>query len=110
MIQKMPLRRFVVGDNAYVCSRTLITPFSGVEKDDPAKDSFNFYLSQLILHIEQTFGLMTGKWRIIRQPLQMSLKNVGKIFMCITRPHNFCINEGNISINNIEGSEREFIR
>jgi len=28
--------------------------------------------------------------------------------MCITRLHNFCINEGSISINNIEGSEREF--
>ena len=39
----------------------------------------------------------------------MSLKNVGKVFMCITRLHNFCIDEGNISINNIEGSEREFM-
>jgi len=37
MIQKMPLRRFVVGDNAYVCSGALLTPFSGVEKDYPSK-------------------------------------------------------------------------
>ena len=44
----------------------------------------------------------------LRQPLQMKLKNAGKVFMCITRLHNFCINEGSISINNIEGSEREF--
>jgi len=36
-------------------------------------------------------------------------KNGGKVFMCITRLDNFCINEGNISINNIEGSEREFM-
>ena len=72
------------------------------------KDAFNFYLSQLRICIEQTFGLMTGKWRILHQSLQRSLKNAGKVFMCITRLHNFCINEGNISINNIEGSEREF--
>ena len=45
---------------------------------------------------------MTGKWRIIHQPLQTHLKIVGKIFMCITRLHNFCINEGNIPINSIE--------
>jgi len=55
----------VVGDNAYICSETLLTPFSGVEKEDPAKDAFNFYLSQLRIRIEQTFGLMTSKWRIL---------------------------------------------
>jgi len=37
---------------------------------------------------------MTNKWRILRQPLQMSLNNVAKTFMCIKRLHNFCINEG----------------
>jgi len=42
MIQKLPPRRFVVGDNAYDCSETLLTPFSGIEKDDPSKDAFNF--------------------------------------------------------------------
>jgi len=65
MIQKLPPKKFVVGDNAYICSETLLTPFSGVEKEDPAKDAFNFYLSQLRIRIEQTFGLMTQKWRIL---------------------------------------------
>ena len=63
----------MVGDNAYICSETLLTPSSGVEKEDPAKDAFNFYLSQLRIRIEQTFGLMTQKWRILRQPLQTHL-------------------------------------
>jgi len=69
MIQKLPPKKFVVGDNAYICSETLLTPFSGVEKEDPAKDAFNFYLSQLRIRIEQTFGLMTQKWRILQQPI-----------------------------------------
>jgi len=42
MVQNLPIRKFVIGDNAYVCSETLLTPFSGQEKNDPAKDSFNF--------------------------------------------------------------------
>jgi len=92
MVQNLPIRKFVIGENAYVCSETLLTPFSGREKNDPEKDAFNFYLSQLQIHIEQTFGLMTQEWRILRQPLQMRLKNVGKVFMCITRLHYFCIN------------------
>ena len=60
MIQKLPPRKFVVGDNAHVCCETLLTPFSGVEKNDPAKYSYNFYLSQMRIHIEQTFGIMKG--------------------------------------------------
>ena len=43
MNQKMPPKKFVVGDNAYICSETLLTLFSGFEKEDPAKDASNFY-------------------------------------------------------------------
>jgi len=89
IVQNFPIRKFVIGDNAYVCSETLLIPFSGREKNDPEKDAFNFYLSQLWICIKQKFGLMTNKWRILRQPLQMSLKNVAKVFMCIKRLHNF---------------------
>jgi len=58
---------------------------------------------------------MTGKWRILRQPLQTRLKKVGKIFMCITRLQNFCINEGTegyVSSTNIkdkQGADNELI-
>ena len=94
IINNLPVGKFVVGHNAYVCSEHLLTPFSGDEKNDARKDAYNFYLSQLRIRIEQTFGFMTTKWRILRNPLQVRLKNVGKVFMCITRLHNFCINEG----------------
>jgi len=102
IVQNLPLRKFLIGDNAYVCSETLLTPFSGLEIDEPAKDAFNFYLSHLRIRIEQTFGMMTTKWRILCQPLKVYLKNVGKIFMCITTLHNFCINEGCVGISNSE--------
>jgi len=101
MIQKRPLRRFAISDNAVVCSETLLTPFSGVEKDDPEKYEFSFYLSQMRIHIEQTFGIITAKWRIPHQPLEICLKDVGKLIMCITRLH-YCINEGNTYLNSIE--------
>jgi len=29
---EMPIRKFVIGDNAYMCTETLLTPFSGNEK------------------------------------------------------------------------------
>ena len=83
----------------------ILIPLSGVEKDDPSNDAFNFYLSQMRIHIEQTFGLMTGKWRNLCQPLHTCLKNFGRVFVCIRRLHKFCINEGITSVNIIEDNE-----
>ena len=70
-IQNLPIGKFIIGDNAYVCSEHLLTPFSGDEKRDPRKDAYNFYLSQLRIRIEQAFGFMTTKWQILRKPLQV---------------------------------------
>ena len=54
---------------------------------------------------EQAFGFMTTKWRSLRQPLQVWLKYVEKLFMWITILHNFCINEGYVYITNAEDSQ-----
>jgi hypothetical protein len=39
------------------------------------------------------FGLLTTKWQILWQPLQVKSKYAGKVLPCVTRLHNFCINE-----------------
>lgn len=91
--QQLPLGYYLVGDNAYVCSERMITPFKGVEKDDPHKDAFNYFLSEIRIRIEMTFGFLTNKWRILWEPLKVKLDNTGALFMCITRLHNFVINE-----------------
>jgi hypothetical protein len=40
-----------------------------------------------------TFAQFMNKWGLFKRPLQICLKNVGIVFMCATRLHNFCINE-----------------
>jgi len=57
MVQNLPIRKFVIGDNAYMCTETLLTPFSGKEKKDPEKDAFNFYLSQLRINSYESISL-----------------------------------------------------
>ena len=39
---------------------------------------------------------MTNKWIILRRPLDFRLSNSSRLFMCITRLHNYFINEGEI--------------
>jgi hypothetical protein len=40
-----------------------------------------------------TFGHFVNKWRIFTRPMQVAMNNTGRVFMCATRLHNFCINE-----------------
>lgn len=92
-VESLPLGKYVIGDNAYVATEHLLTPFPGDQKNEPTKDAYNFYLSQLRIRVEITFGRFVNKWRIFRGPLQVGLKNAGRLYMCATRLHNFCINE-----------------
>jgi DDE superfamily endonuclease len=92
-IENLPIGKYVIGDNAYVCTEHLLTPFSGDDKKDPMKDAYNFHLSQVRIRIEMTFGQFINKWRYFGRSSQLSIKNHGMLFMCATRLHNFCINE-----------------
>lgn len=93
IIERLPLGRYVIGDNAYVCTEHLLTPFPGDQRRLPQNDTYNYHLSQLRIRIEMTFGRFMNKWRVFQRPLQMKLKNAGHIFMCAARLYNFCANE-----------------
>ena len=95
-VEALPLTRYVVGDNAYTPTEHLLVPFSGSEKEDSGKDCYNYYLSQLRIRIEMCFGRFVSKWRILKTPLCVKVKNATKIIYCCTRLHNYCINEGDV--------------
>lgn len=84
-IENLPIGKYVIGDNAYVCTEHLLTPFSGDDKKDPMKDAYNFHLSQVRIRIEMTFGQFINKWRYFGRSSQLSIKNHGMLFMCATR-------------------------
>jgi hypothetical protein len=88
----LPQGFYMAADNAYTLSDTLLIPYSGVDKLDPSKDVFNFYLSQLRIRIEQAFGLLVSKWRIFKKALEVKLFRVGHIVQACARLHNYCIN------------------
>ena len=92
-IKHLPDGYYMIGDAAYSVGEKMLTPFTGGHRSDPAKDAYNFFLSQLRIRIEMSFGLLTNKWRILQAPLQTSLKLSSEILMSCGRLHNFCINE-----------------
>jgi hypothetical protein len=54
----------------------LLIPNSEKDKSDINKDAFNFFLSQLKIRIEQSFGLLTKKWRVFKKNLEAVLQQL----------------------------------
>lgn len=92
-VESLPIGCYVMGDNAYICTEHMLTPFSGEQQNNVLQSSYNFFLSQCRIRIEMTFGRLVNRWAIFRRPLQVKLKHVGRLFLCATRLHNYCINE-----------------
>jgi hypothetical protein len=65
---QLPVGFYGVGDEAFICTETLLTPWSG-RGLDRNKDSFNFLLSSMRQCIERAFGTFVARWGIFRRPL-----------------------------------------
>ena len=81
---ELPLGYYGVGDEAFMCTDTLLTPWSG-RGLDRNKDSFNFFLSAMRQWIERAFGMFVGRWGIASIPPSLNMRGskVGFGFRCL---------------------------
>jgi hypothetical protein len=85
------------GDNAYVNTPYMVTPFRGVSSGP--KDDYNYYHSSTRITIEGAFGSLVHRWGCLRKPMPVNFA-VSKISALVTvlcKLHNFCINADDIS-------------
>jgi hypothetical protein len=104
-LQNLPDDYFIIADNAYELSETILIPYSGAEKRNCIyHDAYNYHLSSLRIKIEQAFGLLTTKWRVFRSNLdETDLENASKIIRTAFRLHNFVIEHERESYLNDQG-------
>jgi hypothetical protein len=81
------------GDNAYINTRYMATPFPNVSSG--SKDDYNFFQSQLRIRVECAFGQLVSRWGILRSAMPLNITIVRTVAMvnCLARLHNFCIDE-----------------
>jgi hypothetical protein len=84
----------MLGDNAYMVDFHLLTPFDKLHLgNDSRRDAFNFFLSQLRIRIEMTFGLLVNKWGVLQKPIAVEFSQVRHVVHACIQLHNFCIDE-----------------
>ena len=91
ILENAPEGTYMLGDAAYPIMEKLLIPYTGSRREDPFKDSFNFYLSQLRIRIEMVFGLLVQIWRILNRKLEMTIENNVKVLRVCASLHNFVI-------------------
>nr|XP_029716525.1 protein ALP1-like [Aedes albopictus] len=79
---------FIVGDAAFPLLPSLMRPYPG--RNLPTiKDYFNQRLSRARRTIENAFGIMVARWRILKAPLIMTPQAAENITKAIVVLHNF---------------------
>ena len=101
-IENLPVGTYVLGDAAYTLQENLLVPFVGSQRDDANLDAFNFYLSQLRIRIEMSFGRLVRKWQILKSKLCFRLSKCSKILITCAKLHNYVIDQQMLNDKNCE--------
>ncbi len=93
-------RYVLFGDNAYLNTAYMATPFTNVAGDPnrTAEDNYNFYHSQLRIRVECAFGMLVQRWGLLRMamPRNIAVPKVVALVIALAKIHNFCIGESNV--------------
>ncbi|XP_011202945.2 uncharacterized protein LOC105225956 [Bactrocera dorsalis] len=79
---------YYVGDNTYPLKPNLMRPFPG-RKLSEDKDKYNRALNKAREHIENAFGILATRWRVLQTTIHASPENTEKIVLATIIIHNF---------------------
>lgn len=82
---------FFVGDGIFGLQKYLLTPYARSVNMSFREKIFNYRLSRARRTIECAFGVLVGKWQILKQPLNFKLDTTQTVVMALTCIHNFLI-------------------
>ena len=79
---------FLVGDDAFALTLNLMKPISKYSLN-LAERVYNYRISRARLVVENAFGILVSKFRILQQKINMHPKNAQKVILACIVLHNF---------------------
>lgn len=86
---RQPLPYVLVGDEAFQLTNYLLRPFPGRETLKQDRVIFNYRLSRARRTIENTFGILVSRWRILKRPIICNMEKTMKIVQAVVCLHNW---------------------
>ncbi|CAH1982820.1 unnamed protein product [Acanthoscelides obtectus] len=78
-----------LGDGAFALSENLMKPYPGDHKLNTPKRIFNETLSRSRVLSENTFGILTSRFRFFKKPIELMPEKVTQLTMTCVLLHNF---------------------
>jgi len=90
--RNIPFPYITVADEAFPLKSYLMRPFPRrMSRMTNEERVFNYRLSRARLCIENTFGILSSRWRILHRRLCCSIKNAERICKALVCLHNFAM-------------------
>jgi hypothetical protein len=89
----MSPRYHFVADDAFPLSTRMSKPFPRKSKLTSAQKVHNYRLSRCRRTVENSFGLLSNKFRVLRAPIMLSLENATSVVKAVVSLHNFLLAE-----------------
>lgn len=85
-----PPRTYILGDGGYANNNWLLAPYKDNGHLTNIQNHYNYKHSATRIKIEQAFGLLKSRWRILRNPIEVDVEIVPHIVTCCCILHNIC--------------------
>lgn len=86
-----PLPLSLIGDEGFPLKTYLMRPYARRNLQNDKQKIFNYRLSSTRRVVENAFGILVARWRILQQPIALKVNTVEKIIQALTCLHNYII-------------------
>jgi hypothetical protein len=80
----------LVADSAYATHPFILPCFKDTDANTPERRAYNTKLSKTRVVVEQAYGFLKNRWRLLLKPIELELSNVVVVVAACCVLHNFC--------------------